>query len=87
MTKKQTFNAAFHGETEDPFQVVNIKKITKEAGEFRLKVSLFYRPEDTHKGSSTSTFDNILFCTEEEATECPPSTLHQLHKWQDQQVL
>ena len=57
-----------NNETPDPFQVVNIKKITKEAGEFRLKVSLFYRPEDTHMGSSTNTFKNILFYTEEEAT-------------------
>ena len=54
----------------DPFQVVNIKKITREAGQFRLKVSLFYRPEDTHKGSNASetVYNNELFFTEEEAT-------------------
>ena len=48
--RKSSYIKGNNNETPDPFQVVNIKKITKEAGEFRLKVSLFYRPEDTQKG-------------------------------------
>ena len=51
-----------NNKTPDP-TVINIKKITREAGEFRLKVSLFYQLEDTHRGSSfaESKFSNKIF--------------------------
>ena len=68
--RKRTYVKGNNNETPDPFQVVNIKKITKEAGEFRLRVSLFYRPEDTHKGrnAADSAYNHELYFTEEEAT-------------------
>ena len=56
--------------TPDPFHVVMIKKIFKDCGEVKLRVQIFYRPEDTHKGSSAAdnAYYNELYWTEEEAT-------------------
>ena len=67
--RKRSYVQKNNNKTPAPFQVVNIKKITKEAREYWLKVSLFYRPEDTHKGSSFAepAYFNKLYFTEEEA--------------------
>ena len=37
-------------ETPDPFQIAVIKSITDSLGSVRLKIQLFHRPEDTHRG-------------------------------------
>ena len=58
--------------SSSPFQVVQIKEITKEKGKVMLKVRLFYRPEDTHLGTRAAekAFYNEIYYSDDEA--CVP---------------
>ena len=68
--RKRNYVKGNNNETPDPFQVVTIKKIFKDGGDFALRVSVFYRPEDTHKGikAAETAYNNEVYYTEEEAT-------------------
>ena len=54
--------------TPDPFQVCVVKQIRQEGGTVRLRVQLFYRPEDTHLGPAAAerAYNNLLYWSEEE---------------------
>jgi len=55
-------------ETPDPFQIAVVKAILGSPGSVRLKVQLFYRPEDTHRGpkAAEGSYYNQVYWSEEE---------------------
>jgi len=68
--RKTDYIKGNNNDTADPFQVAIIKRIFKDLGEVKLKVQIFYRPEDTHQGAlaGDTAFYNQLYWTEEEGT-------------------
>ena len=59
-----------NNDAADPFNVVIIKRIFKDFGHWKIKVQVFYRPEDTHEGASAaeSSYYNELYWTDQDAT-------------------
>ena len=59
-----------NNDTPDPFDVVVIKQFRSELGEIKMRVQIFYRPENTHKGHTfaESAYLNELYYSEEKAT-------------------
>ena len=65
--RKRDYVKGNNNDTADPFQVVTIKEILRENGEVKLRVQMFYRPENTHKGAKAgeSAYYNQLYWSEE----------------------
>ena len=59
-----------NNDATDPFNVVIVKRIFKDFGHWKIKVQVFYRPEDTHQGASASesSYYNELYWTDQDAT-------------------
>ena len=68
--RKRDYVKGSNQDTHDPFQLAIIKKIYKEHGEVKLGVQMFYRPEDTHKGSKAakSAYYKQVYWSEEEGS-------------------
>ena len=79
--RKRSYVKGNNNETPDPFQVVTIKKIIKDGEEFKLKVSVYYRPEDTHKGrgAAETAYNNEVYYTEEEGTVAVSQVMGRCH--------
>ena len=67
--KKGTIKGC-NNDTPDPFDIVIIQHFINEFGEIKMRVRIFYRPENTHKGYTfaESKYLNELYYSEEEAT-------------------
>ena len=68
--RKNEYIKGNNNDTPDPFQVAIIKRMFRDCDVVKLKVRIFYRPEDTHKGAQAadSEFFNMLYWTDEEGT-------------------
>lgn len=68
--RKSNYIKGNNAKTPDPFQLALIKSIIKRDGEVKLKVQIFYRPENTHKGrkAAESADLNMVYWSEEDAT-------------------
>ena len=66
--KKGTIKGC-NNDTPDPFDIVLIKQFKNDFGEIKMKVQIFYRPENTHKGYTyaESKYLNELYYSEEKA--------------------
>ena len=66
--KKGTIKGS-NNDTPDPFDIVRIKQFKNDLGEIKMKVQIFYRPENTHKGYTfaENKYLNELYYSEEKA--------------------
>ena len=66
--KKGTIKGS-NNDTPDPFDIVRIKQFKNDLGEIKMKVQIFYRPENTHKGYTFAEYKylNELYYSEEKA--------------------
>ena len=51
---RKMFEKQDNKDKKEPFKVATIKKIVRFGAGFKLKVSLYYRPEDTHVGDTAA---------------------------------